>query len=1613
MAALSLSRPMTEGSNTAATFPSSRPKLQRSDVMRLVNVGTMQLHYLPDTDIVDIEYATLSHTWGPYEATYQEWHNAQARESYAAKKIRDACQVVKESMGLQWLWADTCCINKADKGEVNEAVNSMFSWYRSSNVCLAYLSDVPTANTNDNELLWSQVRGSRWFTRGWTLPELLAPPQLIFYAADWTILGRRDDSLAELISEITGIDQTYLSRRKDLQQASVGEKMSWMSNRKTTRVEDMAYCMLGILGIEMDVHYGQGKRAMGRLQKRIEEKTSTKMDHLSDSAIHKTDMRHYTVAKGPLGTINKVTFVENSGGDTKQNLLLIWILDPYDEGAGTLKAILEKTDKTHVTIKDVDTLRIEYQTMPLVFYRARTPFVDHRVVRGRITSSGYVLCGFAQLIKTFTFPSSLSEYDIFCHPSNLSAVTQLKLKHDNDHELMNDFRLVLNINLPRSSEVKESHEEVPYRKGHAVIRGTIQRQVTLESPAQAQHSPVYYLIHPSTQEDLVLESSRNDLLDLSPDSSHYSMADQAFLENISNHSQDSDKSPSISEFGLSIQSIGTRPSTVPTSIPPVPPHTSEIELSTGDEILSPLACIDKSSGQSILKNQQAEENEESDTASIYSNETLTDDPKLHYFQAFVDQLAEDVKIGSEGMILKDLGPDYLDHALREFAWKLHEESSNPFQLETSVIIHRKRRLRDHALREFAWKLHEESFNPFHLESSVIIHRKRRDIVDLLDFEVPQLEHPQLELPQFEISESESEQSSGNSDVEGDGFLAAIPFQKAKETIFAWIGGVNPDPRATTDLSQMPQYRQFIQGSSAYQWLLTKLKQHNRLACEKPNIMDGIGVAIRDKLKTTALLRKMSRNRVPVPIEMTYTVDWDLIGFFRNRGISPPFSAALPDILCLTGTWHEAQATTVIEYMDQTWPQSGRSLITLLQTLLSALEKEDETSVISQHTFSLGNLAVKFNHPSLDITVTGGQYLVSEIGEQTAWLVSALQAPSRDFEGLVESFAHISNLNLYRATRNGKKVANIRASCAFTIDWGQMVGEGVPVRLYWKQLFYFPVLVRGYPILRRSVPKPGLEISLALAASIIGSDQVIQLDDRLLIKGFNMLMIATLVATDLMVWHLLVSEKGGQRISYMDPRLDGIGANTSDSISLHRNPDAKQDIKAAGLPRSPASLRIDKLYIEGGATVIGGFMMDINKKDQPFWLQREKDYPDLLNWVKLRPIVFYDVEERRAWLVDGASALLHLVRISLHLDTTDPESAYDWVYDSSKLKDKWPDVGGRQAAVNTLKNWDNRALGLHIIGKRPDANGVLVPEYSTFEDRVKKILHSIEILIDQQEKAASQDGFRISQTWDPRRDIIGFEVMDLIGPSGPIYPRVQRINSWGHGWTDLVPSIGLTTIFGRGFGDLIRADEPGELCPNWRFVPSGKDFLVASVSTIQMLYEKRLLKLEPGRSEDEIARRVTIVAAKEAANPCNCLKQQGSNSNHLAVTECHHKPVQFLTKRWWLLGALPNGLVPVRLGSLPVRGAVILGHTVLGLSSKDAPTSRQPEDDGSGSTTTGGSLQATGSSSNVTEMTTITTPSVGSSSQQASGGARSGNATGNRTDGTRKKRWSKFKDWVKK
>ncbi|KAG5805151.1 hypothetical protein H9Q74_010717 [Fusarium xylarioides] len=234
--------------------------------MRLISTNTLELHEFFNENVPP--YAILSHAWGDQEVTFKDWQNRQeavSKKGYS--KILSACHQAL-SLKLDWLWVDTNCIDKGSSAELTEAINSMFAYYQRSEVCFAYLADVLTTS-QDSEVLHSQIQASRWFTRGWTLQELIAPKYLTFYAADWTEIGNKRGSLAELIASITKIDMIYLSGRGSIYRASVAHRMSWLAKRTTTRTEDMAYCMLGIFNINMPLLYGEGKRAFFRLQEEI------------------------------------------------------------------------------------------------------------------------------------------------------------------------------------------------------------------------------------------------------------------------------------------------------------------------------------------------------------------------------------------------------------------------------------------------------------------------------------------------------------------------------------------------------------------------------------------------------------------------------------------------------------------------------------------------------------------------------------------------------------------------------------------------------------------------------------------------------------------------------------------------------------------------------------------------------------------------------------------------------------------------------------------------------------------------------------------------------------------------------------------------------------------------------------------------------------------------------------------------------------------------------------------------------------------------------------------------------------------------------------------------
>ncbi|KAM3417474.1 hypothetical protein BST61_g5718 [Cercospora zeina] len=271
--------------------------------MRLLNISTLQFQTFSDHDRPP--YAIASHRWEGKETTYREMlrHQDAPSTSDGYVKVVGFCHLVNRlnnqigpakafsDLGLRrqcdWLWIDTACIDKQDGAELSESINSMFFWYARSSICYAYLADVkPT------QKLWSSkldLMRSQWFKRGWTLQELLAPCTVVFVANDWTVIGHKcsysdkvcnsvcqgfGDRLNKSIAHITGIPQNIInsSMAHELRSVPVEEKLSWAKKRVTTRTEDQAYCLLGLLDVFIAPIYGEGENAWARLVQALEYK---------------------------------------------------------------------------------------------------------------------------------------------------------------------------------------------------------------------------------------------------------------------------------------------------------------------------------------------------------------------------------------------------------------------------------------------------------------------------------------------------------------------------------------------------------------------------------------------------------------------------------------------------------------------------------------------------------------------------------------------------------------------------------------------------------------------------------------------------------------------------------------------------------------------------------------------------------------------------------------------------------------------------------------------------------------------------------------------------------------------------------------------------------------------------------------------------------------------------------------------------------------------------------------------------------------------------------------------------------------------------------------------
>jgi hypothetical protein len=251
-----------------------------------------------DTDFSLVEfiddippYAILSHTWGAdheevvFKDIYKGKGKGRAKPGY--EKLRFCAQrATEDQIGYFWVpmirplsfftsftncsyQIDTCCIDKSSSAELTEAINSMYKWYKNSTVCFVYLSDVPrrTWNIEGDGIPVASLLGSRWFMRGWTFQELLAPRKVIFFAANGETLGRLEDFADSIAVHCKIPLELFDAYPREFRRYSVEERLKWTTHRQTKREEDAAYCLLGCFDVQMPLIYGEGRtKALVRLR---------------------------------------------------------------------------------------------------------------------------------------------------------------------------------------------------------------------------------------------------------------------------------------------------------------------------------------------------------------------------------------------------------------------------------------------------------------------------------------------------------------------------------------------------------------------------------------------------------------------------------------------------------------------------------------------------------------------------------------------------------------------------------------------------------------------------------------------------------------------------------------------------------------------------------------------------------------------------------------------------------------------------------------------------------------------------------------------------------------------------------------------------------------------------------------------------------------------------------------------------------------------------------------------------------------------------------------------------------------------------------------------------
>ncbi|KAG0651837.1 hypothetical protein D0Z07_0865 [Hyphodiscus hymeniophilus] len=623
------------------------------------------------------------------------------------------------------------------------------------------------------------------------------------------------------------------------------------------------------------------------------------------------------------------------------------------------------------------------------------------------------------------------------------------------------------------------------------------------------------------------------------------------------------------------------------------------------------------------------------------------------------------------------------------------------------------------------------------------------------------------------------------------------------------------------IPELDKARAFLCTGHLYEGLLRKIHAAATLSPRKGHIIDTIHNTILESLSTSVSLTGHRHKRPELDV-VAFNVEWNPRLFFQMQ-YQGSVIPRIGSVIALTGSAIDAQAMPCRDYIHQSWPGIRDDVLDALQSTLDSQESEHDCILHDNTRFK-----IKFIGTSTIIEVNGSPLAIADIGEILSWLCAACQSSPHP-ERLAISTPRIQDITISERC--------FRIWCRFTsLTKTERTAQGT----CWHSLFRNPVIVRGFPILAGDNDERGLEITIDMMALLGEAERATMFDNHLLIKGFSTMFVPVGRIENSVLWHLLFNADNS-RMPYREAKkLCPIRA-TRDQANLSSLASARHflgwassinvytgsnsinygDIRFTGSNLASAGCVLEKLSLSAGSYIMIGASIMPGKKDKMLSLSTSGPYQCKIHSASQMHVVMYHVETRRAWLINGAEALMHLTRAQV---SRKPYNA------DPRILANFPRTVPSQGS--------GAALGA--------LNEILMDDYIIYEDspgpkgRLKDVVlqnwHLLEQMQDYQiEVTGSGMPIRLSD----RDRLEGFGFLDIISGKPSIPPRVATLEPSGRGWVDFTRQIAAVTLMARRFGDLILPNgKSNVLCSSWNTVPKGMDYLVARTSQLQEICDER-------------------------------------------------------------------------------------------------------------------------------------------------------------------------------